>query len=367
VNYNATGAPLIVHDMVISGTAGGEQGVRGFLAAYDQKTGKELWRFWTVPKPGEPEAETWDGPDIEHGGAPTWLTGSYDPELDLVYWPTGNAGPDLNGDRRKGDNLYSCSMLALDAKTGKLRWYYQFTPHDEWDWDATEPPLLVDATWHGQPRKLLLQGNRNGFFYVLDRTDGKVLQATPLVTTLTWAKKIGPDGRPVQNPDNRPTPEGNVVCPSQGGATNWMSSSYSPATGLFYVQTVEDCTLFSKHPVEWAAGKSYWGGSGRHAPGMTAKKVLRAIDIQTGKFTWELPQDGEGTTWGGVLSTAGGVVFFGDDNGDFSAADAGTGKRLWSFPANQFWKASPMTYMFDNRQYVAVATGPSIVASALKK
>ncbi len=366
LNYNATGAPLIVHDMVISGTAGGEQGVRGFLAAYDQKTGKELWRFWTVPQPGDPKADTWMGPDIMHGGAPTWLTGSYDPELDLVYWPTGNAGPDLNGSERKGDNLYSCSMLALDAKTGKLRWYYQFTPHDEWDWDSTEPLLLVDANWHGQARKLLLQGNRNGFFYVLDRINGKFLQATPLVTKLTWAKEIAPDGHPVQNPNNRPTPDGNVVCPSQVGATNWMSSSYSPATGLFYVQTLDDCMVFTKHPVEWQAGRSFWGGSVRQAPGVTPRKVVRAIDIQTGKFAWEVPQTGDGTTWGGVLSTAGGIVFFGDDGGDFAAVDASTGKRLWKFPANQHWRASPMTYMFDRKQYVAVAAGPSILAFALK-
>jgi alcohol dehydrogenase (cytochrome c) len=366
-NYNATGAPLIVHNLVISGTAGGEEGVRGLLAAYDQQTGKEVWRFWTVPKPGEPKSETWVGPDIAHGGAPTWLTGSYDPELDLVFWPTGNAGPDLNGDQRKGDNLYSCSMLALEAKTGKLRWYYQFTPHDEWDWDSAEPPVLVDTNWHGQPRKLLLHGNRNGFFYVLDRTNGKVLQATPLVKKVTWAKEIGPDGRPVIVPDKTPTTEGNVVCPSQIGATNWFSSSYNPATGLFYVQTLDACMVFFKHPVEWEAGKSFWGGTVRRVPGETLQKVLRAIDIQTGKFTWEIPQTGTGSSWGGVLSTAGGLVFFGDDGGDFAAADASTGKRLWNFPANQLWKASPMTYMFGGQQYVAVAGGPNVLSFALKQ
>jgi alcohol dehydrogenase (cytochrome c) len=365
-NYNATGAPLVVHNLVISGTAGGEEGVRGFLAAYDQETGKEVWRFWTVPKPGEPLSETWQGPHIEHGGAPTWLTGSYDPELDLVYWPTGNAGPDLNGDLRTGDNLYSCSMLALEAKTGKLRWYYQFTPHDEWDWDATEPPLLVDANWRGQPRKLLLQGNRNGFFYVLDRTNGKVLQATPLVNKLTWAREIGADGRPITNPNKRPTPEGNIICPSQAGATNWFSSSYSPTTGFFYVQTLESCAAYFKQPVEWAPGKSFFGGSTRQLPADNPTKILRAIDIQTGKFAWEVPQTGDGTTWGGALSTAGGIVFFGDDSGDFAAADASTGKRLWKFPANQNWRASPITYMFDGKQYVAVAAGPSILSFALK-
>ena len=191
-NYNATGSMLAVENLVVAGTAGGEQGVRGFLAAYDQTTGKEVWRFWTIPARGEPGSETWDGIDIDHGGGPTWLTGSYDPESKTVYWPTGNAGPDFNGDNRKGDNLYTCSILALDVTTGKLKWHFQTTPHDEWDWDAVQPVLFVDANWQGQPRKLLLQANRNGFFYVLDRTDGKLLLAKPLVKKLTWAKEIAP-------------------------------------------------------------------------------------------------------------------------------------------------------------------------------
>ncbi len=364
-NYNATGAPIIVNDLVVSGTAGGEEGVRGFLAAYDQETGKEAWRFWTVPMPGEPGAETWNGPHSEHGGAPTWFTGTYDPELDIVYWPTGNAGPDLNGDLREGDNLFSCSILALDAKTGKLKWYYQFTPHDEWDWDATEPPVLVDADWKGEPRKLMLHANRNGFFYVFDRTDGELLQATPLVEKLTWASGIGADGRPLELPNQRPTPEGNLICPSLVGATNWFSTSYNPATGLYYVQTIESCAIFIKRPVDWEAGRGFWGGTTRRVPDETPEKILKAIDITTGEAAWQVKQMGQGIAWGGTLSTAGGLVFYGDDSGDFTAADAETGETLWRFAANQSWKASPITYMFDGKQYLAVAAGPSILAFAL--
>src|SRR5882762_3783904 len=223
-NYNATSAPLAVGNLVVTGTAGGDEGVRGFLAAFDQSTGKEVWRFWTAPKAGEPNAETWKGKDLEHPGSATWFTGSYDPQLDTIYWQTGNPGNDLNGDQRAGDNLYSCSILALDAKSGKLKWHYQFTPHDVWDWDATEPAALVDTLWEGQPRKLLLQANRNGFFYVLDRTNGKLLLAKPFVQKLTWAREIGPDGRPVKNPDQRSTAQGTRTCPSLIGAANWWST-----------------------------------------------------------------------------------------------------------------------------------------------
>jgi alcohol dehydrogenase (cytochrome c) len=361
-NYNATGAPLIVGNLVISGTAGGDEGVRGFLAAYDQATGKEVWRFWTVPNPGEPGSETWKGPGIAHPGATTWLTGTYDPELDTIYWPTGNPTPDLYGDDRPGDNLYSDSIVALDAKTGKLKWHFQFTPHDVWDYDAQETPALVDAMWRGTPRKLLLQANRNGFFYVLDRVDGKFLFGTQYAKQVTWATGLSPEGRPLRVPNMEPTPEGRRVCPSLEGASNWYSTSFNPVTGLYYVQTNDKCGIFTKIPMEWAAGKGYMGGSFAQAPDEPAQRVLRAIDIQTGKIAWELPQEGPVTSWGGVLSTTNGLVFFGDDSGAFAAADATTGKPLWSFEANQNWKASPMTYVFDNRQYVAVAAGSAIIA-----
>ena len=353
---------------LVGNAAGGEQGVRGFLAAFDQATGKEVWRFWTVPAPGEPGSETWKGKAIEHPSAVTWLTGTYDPQLDTLYWPTGNPGPDYNDDERGGDNLHSDCMLALDAKTGKLKWYYQFTPHDVWDWDATETPMLVDANWQGQPRKLLIQANRNGFFYVFDRVNGKLLLAKPFVKNLNWATGIGPDGRPMLKPDlELPNARGAKVCPMQDGATNWNSTSYDPATGLFFVQAQEGCSIVTKRPVEWEAGRGYLGGNARTATDETRQKVLRAIDIQTGKSAWELPQVGRGDSYGGTLSTASGLVIFCEDSGMLEAVDAAHGKPLWQFQTNQIWRASPMTYQFDGEQYVAAASGQNIIAFGLVK
>ena len=216
-NYNATGAPLVVGNLVVTGTSGGDEGVRGFVAAYDQASGKEVWRFWTVPRPGEPKSETWQGKGIEHPGATTWLTGTYDPELDTVYWPTGNPSPDLIGDDRGGDNLYSDSIVALNAKTGTLKWHFQFTPHDVWDYDAQETPALIDATWQNRPRKLLVQANRNGFFYVLDRTDGRFLLGKQYAKNVTWASGLTAEGRPIVVPNMEPSLEGKRVCPSLDG------------------------------------------------------------------------------------------------------------------------------------------------------
>ncbi len=363
-NYFATSAPLVIGNLVISGTSGGENGVRGFLAAYDQSTGKQVWRFWTVPSPGEPGSETWKGVASKHGGAVTWFTGSYDPELDTLYWQTGNPGPDYNGEERAGDNLYSDCILALDAKTGKLKWHYQFTPHDVHDWDAAEPAVLVDAEWQGQTRKLLFMANRNGFFYVLDRTDGRLLLAKPFVKKMNWAKEIGTDGRPVLTTLEK-VGNGTKVCPSQDGATNWYSTSYLPSTGLYYLQTLEKCDIYSESPAEWQAGQGYLGGSQKPVPGEVPQKVLRAIDPRTGKIAWELPQAGRANTWGGTLATQTGVLFFAEDSGRFLAVDASTGKPLWCFEANQFWKASPMAYQFDGREYIAIASGQTITAFGL--
>jgi alcohol dehydrogenase (cytochrome c) len=362
-SYFSSSAPLAIGRLVISGAGGGEHGTRGFVAAFDQTTGKEVWRFWTVPLPGEPGSETWKGAGIAHGGAPGWFTGTYDAETDTVFWPTGNPSAEYNGDDRQGDNLYSDCILALDAPTGKLKWYYQGTPHDLWDWDATETPVVVNAAWEGQPRKLLLHANRNGFFYVFDRTNGKLLLAKPFVRKLTWASGIGPDGRPIKNPNQEPSPEGTRVCPSQDGATNWFSPSYNPATGLYYVQTFEKCSIYTKRePGTWQAGKEYLGGTQRKAPDEKAERILKAIDIRTGKIAWELPQPGPAESWGGTLTTATGLVIFGEEGGALMAADAVTGKPLWSFNTNQLWKASPMTYLFDGKQYVAVAAGSNIIA-----
>jgi alcohol dehydrogenase (cytochrome c) len=361
LNYNATSAPLVVGDLVITGTAGGEQGARGFVAAFDQATGKEVWRLWTVPKPGEPGSETWQGKAIEHGAAVAWFTGSYDPVLDTLYWQTGNPGPDYNGSEREGDNLYSDSILALDPKTGKMKWYYQFTPHDVHDWDATEPALLIDADWQGQPRKLLAMANRNGFFYVLDRTNGKLLLAKPFVRKLNWASEIDANGRPVLQPMPKEGP-GVKVCPAQDGATNWYSASYIPATQRYYVQTLERCSIYTTSPVQWEAGRGYGGGSARPVPNEVPQKFLRAIDIHTGKIVWESPEAGLAFTFGGTLATATDLVFSCDDSGMFIAVDASTGKTLWHFQANQPWRASPIAYSFDGKELIAVASGQTVMA-----
>jgi PQQ-dependent dehydrogenase (methanol/ethanol family) len=367
-HYGGTSAPLVVKDVVLSGTSGGDEGARGFVGAYFAESGKPAWRFWIMPAPGEPGSETWGGRAIEHGCGTGWLTGTYDPATNLIYWPTGNPCPDYNGDERKGDNLYSSSVVALEPKTGKLRWYFQFTPHDLHDWDATETPMLVDAEFHGAPRKLMLQANRNGFFYVLDRVTGKFLLGQPFVRNVTWASSIGTDGRPVLNPHSEPTIEGTKTCPNVSGAANWMSTAYNPATGFFYVMATESCAIYTKSSAWWEPGKSFYGGGARRVPGETNERFLRAIDIQTGKIAWEVPQISSnlpGGGWGGVLSTRGGLVFYCDDSGAFAAVDARNGKPLWSFQANQGWHASPMTYMVEGRQYVAVAAGSNILAFAL--
>jgi alcohol dehydrogenase (cytochrome c) len=365
-NYGATGAPLVVNDLVISGVSGGDEGIRGFVDAYRASTGARVWRFWTVPARGEPGSETWMGRAIEHGCAATWLTGTYDPDARLLYWPTGNPCPDYNGDERKGDNLYSASVVALDPETGALKWHYQFTPHDLHDWDANETPVLVDAQFRGQSRKLMLQGNRNGFFYVLDRLTGKVLLAEPFVKNLTWASGIGPDGRPKLLPGNDPNAEGQRVCPAVAGAANWTSTAFSPVTQLFYLFADESCSVYTKNDKWWEAGKSFYGGTTRRAPGGSAtSKSLKAIDVQTGKTAWEIPAVGAGILGSGLIATAGGLLFYGDSSGAFVAADAKNGAPLWHFNANQLWKAGPMTYTVDGQQYIGVAAGSTILAFGL--
>lgn len=365
-NYNGTCAPLVVGNLVISGTAGGDEGVRGFVAAYDTDTGKEVWRFWTVPNAGEPGSETWQGKLTEHRGGASWMTGSYDPQLDLIYWPTGNPRSDYNGDDRLGDNLYTDSVVALEAKTGKLRWHFQFTPHDVHDWDAQEPLVLADTTWQGQPRKLLLQANRNGFFYVLDRTNGQFLFGKQFLKNLNWAKGLDAKGRPILNDLKEDANGETYVCPGFQGGTNWFSSSFNPGTGFLYFAALERCNVFTKSSQTWQAGRSFMGGAARPVPGETFTKSLRAINIQTGEIVWDLPQvSGAATASAGVISTASGLVFFGENSGSFMAADAANGKVLWEFPTNQLWKASPMTYVFDNKQYIAIATVQGIMAFAL--
>lgn len=364
-HYGSTSAPLVVGDLVVAGVSGGDEGIRGFLSAYKISNGERVWKFWTVPAPGEPLADTWKGTAIEHGCAATWLTGTYDPGLNLLYWTAGNPCPDYNGDGRVGDNLYSDSVLAFRPETGKLVWHFQYTPHDLHDWDAQQTAMLIDTEFQGWPRKLLAQANRNGFFYVLDRATGELLLAKPFVRKLTWAKEIGKDGRPVVNPEAIPTVAGVKACPAVEGATNWFSTAFHPGLRLFFLQTLEKCNIYSKAPGKWEQGKSYYDGTTRDVPGEKPQKILRALRIDTGEVAWEHPQTGPADSWGGVLSTAGGVVFFGEDGGAFAAVDATNGLRLWQFQTNQLWKASPMTYRFDGKQYVAIASGGNILTFSL--
>ena len=361
---NATLAPMVVKDKVLAGVAGGDSGMRGYVAAFNAETGAEVWRFYTVPKKGEPGSESWGG-YIEYGGAATWLSGTYDPELNLIYWTTGNPWPDFYGGDRKGDNLYSCSVVALDADTGKMKWYFQFTPHDTHDWDAQAWPVLVDLPLDGKPRKLLLHANRNGFFYLLDRTSGQFLRATRLVDKLDWATGIDPKGRPVPVPGKDPTPAGNRVCPGVRGATNWMSPSYNPATGLLYVVTLEQCDVYTSSAKEPEPKTNFAGGGAGPKPAELGQFFLRAFDPRTGNRAWEYPMTGPAESWAGTVSTAGGVVFFGDDDGHLVAVEARSGRHLWHFQTGEGLTASPITYAVDGKQYVAIASATAIFAFGL--
>jgi PQQ-dependent dehydrogenase (methanol/ethanol family) len=354
--YGGTSAPLAIKDMIIGGVAGADEGIRGFIVAYKADTGEEIWRHWTVPLKGEPGSETWTDKYPDYGGASTWLTGSYDSSNDTLYWPTGNPYPDWSDLERPGDNLYTNCMLALNPSDGSLKWYFQFTPHDVHDWDATEPPVLVDAKFRGQDRKLLLHADRNGFFYVLDRNNGKFLLGTRFVEKLTWASGIGPDGRPQLLPANIPPHDGEVGCPSVEGATNWMSTAYSPQTRLYYVMALEACAFYVTPPA----------GNKIHRPHVPeGRKYLRALDIESGKIVWEAPQVGHGDSWSGVLATAGNLVFYGTDSGAFAAVDARTGKPLWHFDTSLRWKSSPMTFTIAGKQYIAISSGPNVMCFGL--
>jgi len=376
--YSLTLAPLVVKDKVIVGPAGGEYGIRGFLTAFDAKTGKQVWRFNTVAGPGEPGGGSWGGESWKTGGGSIWVTGSYDPDANLTYWGIGNAGPDRNGDSRPGDNLYTASVVALDADTGRLKWHYQFSPHDEFDQDATQIPVLADLPWQGRPRKLLLWANRNGFFYVMDRLTGEFLSGRPFVR-VTWADGFDAHGRPKRIPGQEPTPRGTLVYPGNQGATNWYSPSFSPRTRLFYVPAwVNYASLFIKRPQAYVEGQYFGGGEGRatDAQGLrTATNNLRtedegygailAIDPLTGERKWEYKM--VDFTDAGVLTTASDLLFSGGREGDFYALDARTGARLWKFTVGGQVQSGPMTYSIRGRQYVAVSAGSSFYAFALPR
>jgi PQQ-dependent dehydrogenase (methanol/ethanol family) len=354
--YNSS-APLVVGELVISGVAGGDGPSRGFIAAYHALTGDLAWRFYTIPKPGEHPAETWIGSALPTGGGATWASGSYDAETKTLYWAVGNPYPDADTDERSGSNLYTNCVVALDVATGKLEWYFQFTPGDTHDWDATEPFLLVDAEWHGQPRKLLLTAQRSGIFYVLDRTNGQFLLAKPFVKKMTWARGFNPDGSPIPVSGQTPTAEGTKTCPAVRGATNWYATAFDPRTKLFFVNAAEDCGIYR------TKGR-LWGGN--PDPSDIGTRSIRAINIETGDIAWEKQMTGpQEMNYTGVLVTAGGLVFHGETGGDFAAVDSRTGKTLWTFRCNDSWRASPMTYMVNGRQYIAGVVGGNLVSFAL--
>jgi alcohol dehydrogenase (cytochrome c) len=357
----STSAPLIAKDKVIVGSAGGDSGMRGFVAALSAESGDEIWRTYTVPAKGEPGAESW-GDYIEWGGGATWLSGTFDPELNTLYWTTGNPWPDFAGAPRKGDNLYTCSLIALDLESGKMKWYFQFTPHDTHDWDAQSWPVLIDMEWKGTMRKVVLHANRNGFFYLLDRTSGEFLRATKLIDNVTWASGVDAKGRPIPISGKDPTAEGNWVCPSVKGATNWMGQTYHPGTGLLYVITLEQCGMYNSSAQEPAPMKNFPGGGATEEGGQV---ILRAIDPKTARRVWEYPMTGFGRMWSGTVSTAGGVLFTGDDDGHLVALEARTGKHLWHFNMGELLTASPITYEASGKQYVAIASATAVFSFGL--
>jgi len=365
-NYGATSAPLVVKDKIIVGTSGGDDGVRGFVAAYDAESGKLAWRFWTIPAPAEFGSESWPGDLYLHGGGTTWMPGTYDPELNTLYWGTSNPAPDFEGSVRPGDDLYTDCLLALDPDTGKLKWYFQFTPHDLFDYDATETPVLINATQKGQTRKLVVEANRNGFVYTLDRSTGEFLSATRFVDQLNWATGIDAKGRPIRT-EVKPTPQGMKICPGYGGATNWFAPSYNESTGLLYFMALEQCqTYFSAAvPQRFEPGKEFYSTGVKRSSGDIFQKILVAYDVARGAIVWKYRQTGPGHSSGGTMTTAGGVVFFGDDAQSFEAIDARDGKPLWHFNTSQDISASPMTYAVQSRQYVVIASGSDIFSFAL--
>jgi alcohol dehydrogenase (cytochrome c) len=366
VGYAATIAPLAVNDKIVVGVAGGEYGIRGFIDAYDAQTGQRAWRFYTIPGPGEPGNETWAGDSWKTGGASVWVTGAYDPEHNLLYYGIGNPGPDYHSESRLGDNLYSNSIVALDADTGELRWHYQFTPHDVHDWDATEVPILADIDIRGELREVVMFANRNGFYYTLDRTTGEVLVAKPFVRT-TWATEIGLDGRPILLLGRVPDEEGEVTCPDLRGGTNFWQPSFDPATGVFFVNAREGCMTYFAWAQEFIPGERFTGGAGeyiRDDPEMPFYGALRALDPTTGERLWEFRYPT--SSGAGLLTMASGVIFSGDDEGNLLALDSRTGQLRWRYQMGApMWGTSPITYMLDGRQYVLVPAGTTLTAWAL--
>lgn len=377
--YSVTMAPLVVKDKVIVGVGGGEFGIRGYVAAYDAITGEEAWKTYTIPGPGEPNHDSWEGDDWEHGGAPVWITGSFDPDLNLTYWGVGNPGPDWNAGQRPGDNLYSDSVIALDADTGELKWYFQFTPNDAYDYDSVQVPVLADINFRGTPKKVMMWANRNGYFYVLDRTNGEFLEGKPYVT-VNWSSGLDENGRPIPTPQ----PEGMPTYPGNQGGTNWYPPAYSPRTGLFYFSAWQDyATIYRAEESEYQPGRAFLGGGfsvlapapgaptigiGRTNPinnwtNEVGHASLKAMDPQTGEAVWSYDQFDVSDS--GMLTTASDLLFTGGREGYFHAINARTGELIWNVSLGGQIVMAPVTYMVDGIQYVSVISGHALSTFAL--
>ena len=354
--YSKTAAPLIVKDLVVTGIAGGEFGIRGFIDAYDPVTGELVWRTYTIPGEGEFGVDTWLGDSWKTGGSATWITGAYDPDLNLIYWGTGNPGPDWNGDVRLGDNLYSDSALALNGDTGEIEWYFQFTPHDVHDWDAIQIPILADLNINGQNRRTMMWANRNAFFYTIDAADGQFIQGAPFATQ-TWAQGLDSvTGAPIRVPGLAPTYEGIMVSPPITGGTNWYSPAYNPDTGLFYVTSFDGEQIFFKRDEDYEEGERYTGGGGRYDQPMDAfQSYIRAINPLTSEIEWEFPIMPRSSA--GITTTTGGLVFSGTADGYFFALNAENGEELWNISLGRRVHAAPITYEVDGQQHITIASG----------
>jgi alcohol dehydrogenase (cytochrome c) len=362
--YSKTAAPLIVKDKVVTGIAGGEYGIRGFIDSYDAKSGELDWRADTIPGPDHPDNQTWAGDSWRTGGSASWITGAYDADLDLVYWGTGNPGPDWNGDVRMGDNLYSDSAMALNMETGGLEWYFQFTPHDVHDWDAIQVPILADLRMDGETRKVMMWANRNAFYYTLDRETGEFLVGKPFAKQ-TWAEGLDSNGRPIRVPDTFPTPEGTLVSPPVGGGTNWFSPAYSPRTELFYVQAFDGEAIYFKRDEEYSEGDRFTaGGQQYNLPMDKYQSAIRAIDPKTGDIRWEYQIQPRSTA--GVLATAGDLVFSGSIDGYFYALDAVSGEALWHVAVGARVHSAAMTFAVNGQQYVTIAAGNVVFTFGLR-
>ena len=362
--YSKTAAPLIVKDEVVTGIAGGEYGIRGFIDSYNAATGELEWRANTIPGPDHPDNQSWAGDSWRTGGSASWITGAYDPDLDLVYWGTGNPGPDWNGDVRMGDNLYSDSALALNHETGGLEWYFQFTPHDVHDWDAIQVPVLANLVMDGMERKVMMWANRNAFFYTLDRETGEFLVGTPFAKQ-TWAEGLDSNGRPIRVPNTSPSPEGTLVSPPVVGGTNWFSPAYSPRTELFYVQAFDGEDVYFKRDEDYVEGDQFTGGGFQMPlPIETYESTVRAIDPKTGDIRWEYEIQPRSTA--GMLATAGDLVFSGSVDGYFFALDAASGEELWHVNVGNMVHSAPMSYAVGGSQFVTIAAGNVVFTFGLR-